>query len=446
MKQNVLLVATALAVTTAVGYAQFRSFDVSTLTRTPEGQAFLQTWQFVEQFYLREVDREKLLRGAIGGLLGALDDPFTSYSDPDEAALSMQDMAGEFFGIGATIGARNPDGTGPYIEQVYRDNPAARAGLQAGDLILKVDGEDVAGMTPNRAVRLIRGQRDTEVQLSVQRGASVLDFRVRRGQINIVSVSTARLPNNVGYVALSTFANERAFAQFEAALNEFERSGVERLVLDMRDNAGGLLCAGIGVADKFLDSGNIVTLRGRGGTTSNVAGCPGGGRASAAATDFSGDVVVLVNKNSASASEIVAGALQDARRAVVVGEQTYGKGVAQSVFNTPDGGEVRLVTQEWLTPSGRAINEQGITPDIVVTDTRYPRRLNFSGGGAEAGATVTLNVAGRTLSATADEDGNFTFVEPPVRLPSSAVQGEAVVNLEGDAQLRRALEVLQGRR
>ena len=430
------IVAGALAATTAVGYAQFRTQDTSGALSSKTGQAFLQALGDLQQDYLKPVDRDKLLQGAIKGMAGSLNDKFVYYFPPEDAGMQDEDLKGEFFGIGALIGSAGTDGNGAQIQGVYKDQPAARAGLQAGDKILKVNGEDVSQLNFQKVVSKIRGPNGTVVKLELGRGNSTYTANITRSPITIVSVETATLPGNVGYVALNTFANEKVFQQFSDAVNAFEKKGVTKLVLDLRDNGGGLLNAGIFVADKFLQQGPIVSLRARDQKPEVV------GSAKKQADDYTGKLVVLINANSASASEIVAGALQDYNRATVVGEKSFGKGVAQSIDKLPDGSQLWIVSNEWLTPKGRGIQDKGIVPDVKVADTRYPTPISLSGLGLTPNQKVTVTLGGRTLDLNADKDGKLSFTETPKRPPTSGVQGEAVVNPKTDAELARALDIL----
>ncbi len=425
-----------LVATSAVGYAQFRTQDTSAALSSKTGQAFLQALNDLNQDYLKPVDRDKLLQGAIKGMAGSLNDKFVYYFPPEDAGMQDQDLKGEFFGIGALIGAAGEGGAGAEIEGVYKGQPASRAGLQAGDKILKVNGEDVSQLNFQKVVGKIRGPKGTVVKLDMARGNSTYTATITRSPITIVSVETATLPGNVGYLALNTFANEKVFQQFSDAVDAFEKKGVNKLVLDLRDNGGGLLNAGIFVADKFLQQGTIVSLRSRDQAPQVV------GSAKKEAGDYTGKLVVLINKNSASASEIVSGALQDYNRATIVGETSFGKGVAQSIDKLPDGSQLWIVSNEWLTPKGRGIQDKGITPDVKVADTRYPTPVSLSGLGLKPGQKVSVNLGGRTLNLTADQDGKLNFTETPKRQPISGVQGEATVNPKNDAELAKALDIL----
>jgi carboxyl-terminal processing protease len=445
---KMFLVVGALAATAAVGYAQLNDYTQAKLPSSKEAQTFVQIYGAINDLYLTKPDSNKLLQGAINGMIGSLNDPFTYYIEPETNAVSAQDLAGEFFGIGIQLTAANADGTGGKVDTVFKVGAAAQAGVQAGDTFLKIGDKDVSAAKLNEIVRLVRGEKGTKVTVTFGRGgadagagsaaqASSYSVTMERQPVTIVSVEKAMLPGKVGYIALNTFANEKVNQQFQAALVDMEKQGVGKLVLDLRDNGGGLLDSGIFVADQFLSSGKIVSLRDRSGQT-EVAG-----EARKQATDYTGKVVVLVNKNSASASEIVAGALQDSKRAQVVGEQSFGKGVGQRVVSTVDGGKVAVVNFTWITPGGHEIQKKGITPDVKVADTRRPTPLNFSGSGVPAGSKLSIMVAGKPVEITADKEGKFTYTGTVVRPLTSSTQGEAVVDLKTDSELQKALALLK---
>lgn len=432
-----MLVAGSLAATAAVGYAQLGGYTQADLTRSETGRAFLQVLGELQRSYLYPIDQEKVLRGAINGALGSLDDEFTYYSEPADTAIDAQNLQGEFGGIGVTLVAANPDGTGGKIDNVYKGGAAADNGVQIGDVFVKIGDTDVMTSKLDEIVRLVRGPVSSTVNVTFARGGKPYTVKMERRQVTIVSVEQTVLPGNVGYIALNTFYNEKASEQFRAAVASMKQKGVQKLILDLRDNGGGLLNAGVDVADQFLGSGTIVSLKDRSGRSQVY------GRAANRPTDYTGKLVVLVNKNSASASEVVAGALQDLKRATVIGEQTFGKGVAQIPVDTVDGGKVAIVNSAWLTPSGREIHKKGITPDVTVADTRSTTPFNFSGGGLKPGAKVTLTVDGKPVTVTADKEGKFTYAAEVKRPVRSTTQGEATVDLAGDAILRRAVETLK---
>ena len=425
-----------LGVLLALVYAQLPRPQAETFLQNPNGQALLEVYQRIQQDYLEPLSKEKLdklLEGAIGGMVQALEDPFTSYSPPQRSTLRQEDLRGEFFGIGATLSAANPDGTGARIEGVMKGLPAQRAGLRAGDVILEVDGEDVTKLPLLDIVAKIRGREGTKVTLKVRREGvpAPLVFELVRERVEIISVSTAKV-GDVGYVALETFANFKVEDQLKRAIEELKAQGVKKLIFDLRDNGGGLLDQGCAVASAFLKEGPIVYTR-----TKNLTRvwCEATGQ-----TLWDGPMVVLVNGNSASASEIVAGALQDYGRAKVIGEKTFGKGVGQTPYTLANGGELTLVTFEWLTPKRRSINKEGITPDIVVKDTRFPTPFSLQGAGAPPGAEIAVTLNGKTVKVKADAEGKFSYAEPQRQRPLPEDRGQAVLDLENDAILKRALE------
>jgi len=428
---------TLLALAFAWGKFSNVSFD-----RNPYGRAIKEAFEIIQQNYRIQLDKkqqEKILEGGITGLVSALDDPFSSYSPPIDVHIRDEDVHGEFYGIGVQIAPANPDGTGAKIVNVFRGGPAYEAGLRIGDVIVEVDGEDVTELSLYDIVAKIRGPKDTKVTLGIRRSNAhaILKFEIIRRKIEIISVSKAMLPDGVGYVAIETFLNVKVNDQLRKAIDDLIAEGATKLVLDLRDNGGGLLDQGCQVGDAFLKNGVIVYTRDRKATR---AYCEAASR-----VYWDGPMVVLVNHGSASASEIVSGALQDDGRAKVIGEQTFGKGVGQNVFTLSNGGELTLVTFEWLTPKKRSIHEKGITPDIEVRDNRFPTPLAFEGIGAKPGAEVKVIVGGKVYKTTADEEGKFSFSEelPPRKL--SDVQGEALVDPDNDAILHKALEVLEAR-
>ncbi|GHF57093.1 peptidase S41 [Deinococcus metalli] len=432
--KRLTVILTAAAATAAVAYAQLGAYTQESLNATATGRTFLEVLSDLNKYYLKPVDQEKLLRGAINGAIGSLDDEFTYYSQPEDNAIDAENLQGEFYGIGVQLIAANSDGTGGKIDNVFRGGSASSAGVQIGDTFLKIGDTDVSTKKLNDIVRLVRGEKGSTVNVTFSRNGKPYVVKMERQPVTIVSVETTVLPGNIGYIGLNTFYNTKVIEQFRAAVADMKKKNVKGLILDLRDNGGGLLTAGVDVADQFLQSGPIVSLRDRSGKTEVY------GAAKPSATDYTGPLVVLVNKNSASASEVVSGALQDDSRAKIIGEQTFGKGVAQiPIDNLPDGGKVAIVNSAWLTPKNREIHKKGITPDVVVTDTRYTQPLNFTGGGLKAGEKVTLTVAGKPVTVTADKDGKFSYTGEAARPSRSAAQGEAIVDVNTDAILKAGL-------
>jgi carboxyl-terminal processing protease len=435
--KRLTIVGAALTATAAVAYAQLGGYSQANLASSATGKTLLDVIGDLKQYYLYPVDEEKVLRGAINGAVGSLNDEFTYYSQPEDTAIDAENLAGNFYGIGVQLVAANPDGTGGKIDNVFKTGAAIAAGVQIGDVFVKVDDTEVINSKLNEIVRLVRGKQGTTVTITFARGGKPYTVKMERQPVTIVDVEQTILPGNVGYIALNTFYNEKVSQQFRAAVADMKKKNVQKLILDLRDNGGGLLNAGVDVADQFLQSGPIVSLRDRDKKTEVF------GTARNQPTDYTGKLVVLVNKNSASASEVVSGALQDKDRAQIIGEQTFGKGVAQIPINLPDGGKIAIVNSEWLTPKGRQIHKKGVTPDIVVKDTRNTTALNFSGSGLQAGDKITLNVAGKPVTVTADKDGKFTYTGEVKRPARSATQGEAVVDVQNDAILKKALDLLK---
>ncbi|MFO7547161.1 MAG: S41 family peptidase [Trueperaceae bacterium] len=420
-----------------VAYAQLSRDYTSEFLNHPSGRALMQAFGALKSGYLNDVDDETLIRGAINGMLESLEDPYTGYVEPSAAARENQDLTGSFEGIGAVLTPHDRvSGEGVEILTVYQGGPASGAGLQRGDIFLEVDGIDVREMTTSEVADVVRGPKGTVVRLLMSRPgeAEPLSFEIQRATIQIVDVSSTMLPDDVGYISLSSFNNQRLHEQLVEHLDRLIQDGATSLILDLRDNSGGLLNQAILIADEFLQRGDIVFQRAR-GVTQRIA--------SADAAAYELPMVVLVNENSASASEILAGALQENDRALVVGEQTFGKGVAQSVLSLSDGGQLRYVSFEWLTPLRRSIAEEGVTPDVRADDTRYPRTILAEGRGLREGQTVDLVVDGEVVgSATADADGTFDIVALGGMREVSEVQGEAIVHLDTDSALQIAYDTV----
>ncbi len=436
MKQRWIVALLVLVLSIFLVNAQLSRDYTDEFLNTSAGRAFMQTYGALKSNYLSDVDDEAIIRGAINGMLEALDDRFSYYSDPKAAARRNQDLSGSFEGIGAVLSPLNRQtGRGVEIINVYRDGPAWNAGILRGDVFMEVDGMNVEDFTPSEVADVVRGPGGTVVNLKMLRPgmSEFVEFSITRGRIEIVSVESTVLANDVGYLRLTTFANQRLYDQMVEHLNRLKEQGISSLILDLRDNGGGLLNQGILVADEFLSSGDIVFQRARGVTQRLASADP-------AAFDL--PMVVLVNDNSASASEIVAGALQENGRALVIGEQTFGKGVAQSVISLTDGGQLAYISFEWLTPERRSISDNGITPDLLVKDDRFPKRVSIEGQGSP-GQSIEFIVDGQSMgSAVIEEDGTFRFVTTEPSRNLSEQQGEALVTLEGDSILSVAYETL----
>jgi len=437
MHRRFLTLGLAAVLIGTLAWAQFGRDFGNELLDQPTGQALVQTYGALKSNYLSDVEDEEILRGAIQGMLESLDDPFSYYLEPRTAAREAQDRTGSFEGIGAVLTPLNRQtGKGVEILQVYAGGPASQAGVQRGDIFLEVDGVDVRDSTTSDVVDLVRGPRGTVVELLMRRPSAEepIEFAIERDTIEIIDVAGTMLEDDVGYVTIRQFGSQRVHEQLVEELEQLRERGATSLVLDLRDNPGGLLTQGILVADEFLAGGDIVFQRARGVTQRIASADPN-------ARDL--PLVVLVNKNSASASEIVAGALQENDRALVVGEATFGKGVAQSVISLADGGQLAFTAFEWLTPARETIAQNGITPDVYADDARYPNTISVEGRGADPGQRLEIVVDGEVLGATtADDRGEFDFVTTGPRPEISPVQGEAIVDLASDPALRTAVDTL----
>jgi len=324
---------------------------------------FWQAWTLIHQNYVDQpVDNTKLLQGAISGMMNALGDPHTGYSNPQDTTNLSNSLQGNYDGIGAYV---NIKGTYLTIIETIPGYPAEKAGLQPGDQIIAVDGQDVTGMDPEIVqVSKVMGPAGTNVTLTVQRTDidKPLEFTITRAHIVIPSVTSKMLPNNIAYIQITQFGADTA-TNFHDQLSQLISQKPAGMILDLRYNGGGYLDAGISVATEFIDHGVIVSEKNSDGSITPYDATPGG-----LATTT--PLVVLVNGLSASASEIVAGAIQDDGRGKLVGELTYGKGSVQGYFSLSDGGLARITTARWLTPNGRTIDKIGLTPDVVVTMTQ----------------------------------------------------------------------------
>jgi len=319
-------------------------------------KTFTEIISIIKQNYVEAVDEKELINGAIKGMLNQLD-PHSSYMPP-EAFKEMQiDTKGEFSGLGIQIGVKDKMLT---VIAPIEDTPAYRAGIKAGDTIIKIEGESTKDITLQDAVTKLRGPKGTPVTITVFREGweKPKDFTIVREVIQIKSVKSKTLEDNIGYVKLTQF-QQRTSDDLENALESLEKDKINSLILDLRNNPGGLLNGAVDVTSQFLPEGKLVVyIKGRSGEQQDF------NTSSTKNIDY--PMIVLVNEGSASASEIVAGALQDWGRAVILGTQTFGKGSVQTVIPLSDGSALRLTTARYYTPKGRSIQTTGITPDIVV--------------------------------------------------------------------------------
>ena len=342
-----------------------------------------QTWQIVFRDYLdisgkykpeqwRSLRRDVLAKSygstkeayeAIRGMLGSLDDPYTRFLDPREFKEMQIDTSGELSGVGIQL-SLDKETKNLVVVSPIEGSPASRAGVQPKDVIVAIDGKSTKGMSTEDAVKLIRGQAGTSVTLTLKRKAQTLEVPLTRERIELHAVdhqiNTSADGVKVGYIRLKQF-NATATKDMRQAVNDLEEKGAQGYVLDLRSNPGGLLMASVEIARQWLNEGTIVSTKTRDGIQDVK-------RANGRALT-SKPMVVLVNEGSASASEILSGALQDNNRAVLVGQKTFGKGLVQSVRGLSDGSGMTVTIAKYLTPSGRDIHKYGIAPDVMAKMT-----------------------------------------------------------------------------
>jgi len=324
----------------------------------------------IKKDYVDDVNQSKMMDSAINGVLQSLD-PYSAYMSPELFKEMQTDTRGEFGGLGIEIGMES--GVVKVISPID-DTPAAKAGIKAGDYIVKIGDDQVQGKSLMEAVKLMRGPVGTSIELTVRRKnvKKPLKFKIIRKIIEIKSVNSEILgkSKNLGYIRLKSF-NENSDKQFLDIVKQFEKnSKIEGYILDLRNNPGGLLTQAINITDFFLNDGEIVSTKGRKASETRKFFAKKGDQIKGK------PIIVLINYGSASASEILAGALKDHKRAIILGENSYGKGSVQSIIPLGNGGGMRLTISKYYLPSGDSISEVGVTPDIVVEETGDDFKIN----------------------------------------------------------------------
>jgi len=396
--------------------------------------------ELIQKDYVDEVEPKDLIQKAIQGMLQGLD-PHSSLLPPDAFEDLQIDTKGKFTGIGIHITMQNGFVT---VISPIEDTPAHKAGIEAGDRIIKVDGTLTKDL--REAVRMMRGPKGSKVVVTILREGvkKPIDFEITRDEIPIQSVKSISLKPGYGYVRISNFTGTTT-QEFEKALEKLEASEkpMKGLVLDLRNNGGGLLNQAISISDEFLDKGAIVSMKGREKKNTKVF------NATPSPVQRSYPIVVLINGGTASASEIVAGALQDQKRALVLGTTTFGKGSVQTVENLRDGSGLKLTIARYYTPNGRSIQAKGIEPDITLKFKRLDA--------AEATGTEDAMLKEKDLENHLEAEGEAETAEPkkkpekPAEDPKkrmkdaeSRVGPLKLETLQSDNQLMRALEILIG--
>lgn len=395
---------------------------------------FARALSHIETSYVEEVDQDALIYGAVRGMVETLD-PHSSFLDPDEYRVLTSDTEGRFGGIGVEIDVRDGWLT---ITSVFPDGPAARAGLRPGDQFLDIEGRVARDIPIEDAVRRMRGEPGTRVHARLRRPnvADAVVVDIAREIVRVQAVSARVLPDRVVYVRLRAFqedTTEELRAALDRAVQETSRTGgVRGVVLDMRDNPGGLVSEAVLVSDEFLSRGVIVSTRGRSGRQIDQA------TATPAGTRPDWPMVVLVNGYTASAAEIVAGALQDHHRAVIVGTRTFGKGSVQNVIELSDGSALKLTIARYFTPDGNSIQAEGIDPDMVVEQYDSETLARARDGRDELSeASLDRHLVNPTSSAATAAPANS-------RRAARASATQPGASFDDDHQARMAHEALRG--
>lgn len=338
----------------ALGYVKVSKSQYDDMSEVYERYGKLdQLYDTITSSFYKEVDEDAMMEGAYKGLVAGLNDPYSSYMTAEEYETWVATATGEYSGVGITF-TQDEDGNFVVVS-VTDDSPAADAGIREGDIIKTVDGQEYSDL--DVIGNAIRGEEGSEIEITYIRDGEEKSVTMTREKITQHSVEHRMLDGNIGYISISSFI-ETTGEDFSQALKELEEDGAQGLVLDLRDNGGGLVDACVQVADEFLDEGVVVYVEDRDGNRTDYDAKDG-------KTDLK--TVVLVNENSASASEILAAALQD-NGFEIVGQTTYGKGVIQSTAQMEDGSALKLTIMQYFSPDGNAINEKGVTPDHQVAN------------------------------------------------------------------------------
>lgn len=459
MFRSTLLIATALSAGLAIGTFALRPHFVSADTKPADTyeqlNLFGDVFERVRSSYVEPVTDEKLIESAINGMLSSLD-PHSSYMNAKDFADMQVQTKGEFGGLGIEVTMQ--DGLVKVVSPMD-GTPAAAAGIQSGDLISAIDDDPVQGMTLNDAVAKMRGDVGSSIKLTIIRGTKdPFDVTLKRAVIAVKSVRWELEDGNVGYVRVSSFTEKTDSGLRDAIskLNDATKNNMAGLVLDLRNNPGGLLDQAISVSDDFLDKGEIVSTRGRNPDEAQ--------RWNAEPGDLMNGkpIIVLINGGSASASEIVSGALQDHHRAILLGTRSFGKGSVQSVIPIANHGAIRLTTARYYTPSGRSIQAKGIDPDLQVEQAKIEEvtddnsrhesdlkgALENKGGTAPDGAQQTTPPDQSNANPqNKDANGKAAAGKAATDKSKKSIIGsekEPITAPDKDYQLARALDLLKG--
>ena len=416
---TLFLSGTLLGISLAVGTSVFALKDENKQIPFEDLQAFTEVFSKVKSDYVESVDDKKLIEDAIRGMLSGLD-PHSAFLNTSEFSDLKIGTTGQFGGLGIEVGMEN--GFVKVISPID-DTPASRAGIKASDLIIKLDDKSVKGMTLNEAVKIMRGKPNTDIELTIVREGEPkpLVINITREIIRVKSVKNRMLEPGYGYVRITNFQSRTTTDLLKAISDLQSEERLKGLVLDLRNNPGGVLNGAVGVSDAFIDDGLIVYTEGRLDDSSHrYLATPGDSLNGA-------PLVVLINGGSASASEIVAGAIQDHKRGIIMGTKSFGKGSVQTIQELRNGSAVKLTTARYFTPKGRSIQAKGIEPDIKLSTVR------LSDDDEKARETYSeRDLEGRLTNPNGDSDGKKDEEEDSEALAKS------------DFQLYEALNLLKG--
>lgn len=344
----------------ALTFGEQKVVEVAVPVEREEFSELYEAYDELKEKYYVEIDEQQVIHGAIDGMFEALEDPYSDYMNTEEANQFNADLSSSFQGIGAEIQERNGN---IVVVSPIKNSPAEKAGLLPEDIILTVDGQSIQGMSASEAVLLIRGEKGTPVTLTVQRGETnkIIEMTIIRDDIPVETVYGEMGDDKIAHIQITSFS-ENTYTDLEKILAEYKTQGMQSIILDVRQNPGGFLDAAIKIANLFLEEGQpIVQVQSREEEPEIIY--------AEAGAKYNLPIVVLIDNGSASASEILAGALSESANAKIVGLTSFGKGTVQTVSYLPDGSNLKYTTGKWLTPDGNWINETGIKPDVEV---KYP--------------------------------------------------------------------------
>ena len=313
--------------------------------------------KIIDKYYIGEVDEEKLKEGAIKGYIEGLDDPYSEYISKEEMEEYMEQTNGNFVGIGIYM-TKDLENDRVVILSTIKNSPAEKAGLQAGDLIISVDGTEYKADDMTEASNKIKGEENTTVELEILRNGQKLSFEIKREKVKVNEIETEVLESNIGYMNISSF-DEETGADFKEKFEQLQQKNITSLIIDLRNNGGGIVDEALEIAECIADKGSILLYEINKENEEEII-------KSEEDPIVNIPVILLVNENTASSSEILAGALKDLGKAKIVGTKTYGKGVIQTLLSLKDGSGIKITSAEYLTPNKNKINEIGIEPDYVV--------------------------------------------------------------------------------